>query len=56
MMCLIQPLILQDHPLALVIVLTVPLKLAFTISAHVNGGMSDWFIPAQIWIVDIAVN
>jgi hypothetical protein len=30
-----------------------PLKLAFTISAPVNGGMSDWVIRAQILKLDI---
>ena len=29
-------------------------KLAFTISAPVNGGMSDWFICVQILKLDIA--
>jgi hypothetical protein len=31
-----------------------PLKLAFTISAPVNGEMSDWFIRAHILNLDIA--
>jgi hypothetical protein len=33
--------------LARVFVFTLPLKLAFTIVALVNDGMSDWFIHAH---------
>ena len=29
-------------------------KVCYTISAPVNGVMSDWFICAQIWKLDIA--
>ena len=50
---------LVHYMLALVIVLTLPLKLAFTIFALVNGGMSDWLLLSQILklhIADIAVD
>ena len=40
--------------LALVIVISLPLKLAFTISAPVNGGMSNWFTCTHILKQDIA--
>ena len=35
---------MQDPPFTL----NLAFKLPFTISAPVNGGMSDWFIHAQI--------
>ena len=52
--CLYSTVQIPGATLALVIVISLPVKLAFTISAPVNEGMSNWFICTHILKQDIA--